>query len=79
MKKQKIDTKINRTQTDDEVRRLVVARLNALSADISISLGDDGSFSRDELINHVEQGDEVGQALKEMQLEWLRSWKQRIV
>ena len=65
------------SRPDDEVRRLVVARLSTLSSDMSISLGGDGNFSRDDLIRHVEQGDEIGRALEEMQLEWLRSWKQR--
>lgn len=68
----------DKSQAGEDVRRLVVARLSALSSDLSISLGDDGSFSRDDMINHVERGDEVGQALEEMQLEWIRSWKQRI-
>ncbi len=61
--------------SDDEVRKLVMARLSILSADTIISLGSDGSFNRDELMNSVERQDEIGEKLAEIQMEWLRSFK----
>lgn len=64
-------------QSDEDIRRLVLARLQALSPDVSISLGDDGDFSREELIGHVQRDDEIGRTLEEMHIEWLRSWKLR--
>lgn len=63
---------------DKEVRRLVLARLSVLSPDIVISLGAEGSFSRDELIERVESGDQVGEKLAKIQLEWLRSLNQDV-
>ena len=62
---------------DEEVRKLVVARLSVLSPDVYVSIGSDGSFSRDELIARVEAGDEIGKEIEDIQLEWLRSWKHR--
>ena len=35
---------------DEEIRKLITARLSVLSADTMIFVGSDGSFSRDELI-----------------------------
>ena len=64
--------------TDEEVRKLVVARLAVLSSDTSVSIGSDGSFSRDELIQRVEADDEIGREIVDIQLAWLRSWKQRL-
>ena len=64
--------------TDEEVRKLVVARLAVLSSDTSVSIGSDGSFSRDELIQRVEADDEIGREIVDIQLVWLRSWKQRL-
>lgn len=61
---------------DDDVRKLVLARLSVLSRDIVISLGSTGSFSRDELVHKVEKGDAIGEKLAEIQLEWLRSFKE---
>lgn len=63
--------------SDDEVRKLVMARLSVLSKDTIISLGSGGSFTRDELIKSVENGDKIGEKLAEIQLEWLRSFKER--
>ncbi|NCS99830.1 hypothetical protein CO116_00675 [Candidatus Falkowbacteria bacterium CG_4_9_14_3_um_filter_38_19] len=64
--------------SDDEVRKLVMARLSVLSKDTMISLGSEGSFTRDELIKSVENGDNIGEKLAEIQLEWLRSFKERV-
>ncbi len=61
--------------SDEEVRKLVVARLSILSADTIISLGSEGSFTRDELVERVEKGDKIGEKLAEIQMEWLRSFK----
>ena len=64
--------------SDDEVRKLVMARLSVLSKDTMISLGSEGSFTRDELIKSVENGDNIGEKLAEIQLKWLRSFKERV-
>lgn len=61
---------------DEEIRKLVTARLSVLSADTIISVGAEGSFSRDELIQSVEAGDRVGNKIAEIEMEWLRSFKQ---
>jgi len=74
MSKQNVDQKMS----DEEVRKLVVARLSVLSPDMYIAVGSDGSFSRDELIQRVEANDEIGKEIADIQLEWLRSWKQRL-
>ena len=64
--------------SDDEVRKLVLARLSVLSSDTVISLGSEGSFNRDELVQKVQDGDRVGEKLAEMQMEWLQSFKEGI-
>lgn len=69
------DKKVKKILSDEEIRKLVTARLSVLSSDTIISLGSDGAFSRDELIERVEKGDAIGEKLAEIQLEWLRSFK----
>jgi hypothetical protein len=64
--------------SDKEVRKLVLARLSVLSSDTVISLGSEGSFNRDELVQKVREGDRVGEKLAEMQMEWLQSFKEGI-
>ncbi len=68
---------VKKKKSDEEVRKLIVARLSVLSPDTYIAIGSDGSFSRDDLIRRVEAGDDIGREIEDMQMEWLRSLKQR--
>lgn len=72
------DKNTKKILSDEDVRKLVMARLSVLSKDTMISLGSEGSFTRDELIKSVENGDNIGEKLAEIQLEWLRSFKERV-
>lgn len=65
-----------RKELDEEMRNIVLARLQTLSSDFSISVGSDGSFSRDELIEHVRSGDAIGREIQTAQIEWLQSLKE---
>ncbi|OGM92430.1 hypothetical protein A2333_02520 [Candidatus Wolfebacteria bacterium RIFOXYB2_FULL_49_7] len=56
-----------------EIIDLVVARLETIPSNISISIGGDGSFTVSELIEKVKTGDEIGKKMVEMQLAYLRS------
>lgn len=64
---------------DEEIRKLVSARLSVLSSDTMISIGSDGNFSRDELLEHVKEGDKVGEKIAQIQIEWLRSLKAGLI
>lgn len=59
---------------DEEIRKIVTARLLVLSPDTMISVGSDGSFSRDELIKKVEAKDRIGNKIAQIEIEWLRSF-----
>lgn len=65
--------------SDEEVRKLVIARISVLSADTMISLGSEGNFTRDEMVESVERGDKIGEKLAEIQMEWLRSFKAEMI
>ncbi|MEK7083786.1 MAG: hypothetical protein AAB932_00970 [Patescibacteria group bacterium] len=70
------DSNTKNVLSDEEVRKLVMARLSVLSSDTIISLGAEGSFTRDQMVESVERGDSVGEKLAEIQMEWLRSFKE---
>lgn len=70
------DNNAKNVLSDEEVRKLVMARLSVLSSDTMISLGSEGSFTRDQLVESVERGDSIGEKLAEIQMEWLRSFKE---
>jgi len=69
----------NNINIDEEIRELVMARLKILDRNTIISIGSDGKFSPDELITHVEKGDDIGEKISEIQMEWLRAFKEGII
>lgn len=59
----------------EEVKELVIARLEVLPKDTGISIGSTGEFTPDQLIERVKEGDEIGQKIIEVQLNYLKSLK----
>ncbi|MDO8634473.1 MAG: hypothetical protein Q7K34_04250 [archaeon] len=57
---------------EEYVKKLVVMRLNAVPPDVSFSIGNYGSFTRDQLIKEVQKGSVIGKATTEMELNYLR-------
>ena len=64
------------TVVDEDIKKLVIARLQTMPRDRGFAIGNLGSFSKDDLIQHVKSGDEVGNIMIEMQLEYLRALKE---
>ncbi len=56
----------------DEVRRIVLKRLQAIPPNVTFSIGEHGRFTRNELIREVEKESPVGKAAIEMQLTFIR-------
>lgn len=64
-----------RKVSDAEIRRLVVERLKKLPSGKQVSIGSDGSFTQDELIERVQSGDAIGEKIIEIELEFLQALK----
>ncbi|GEM_PF-2271774 len=60
-------------QIPEALKQIVIARLNLIPNDVKISVGAEGEFTRDELIERVEQDDRVGRQVAQSQLEFLRA------
>lgn len=58
-----------------DIKELVKARLSVLPQNISISIGSDGAFKRDELIRHVDKEDSIGKKIIQVDMEFLQSFK----
>jgi hypothetical protein len=55
--------------TDDEyLKKLVIARLEAMPPNVSFSVGSYGDFTRDQLIDNVRRGTAVGQKYAQFEL-----------
>ncbi len=64
---------------DEEIRKLVLARLKTISPDTIKCIGNEGSFNRDQLIEHVELGDKIGRTIEQVEMEWLRAFKSGLI
>lgn len=60
------------TEDIEYLKKLVKERLSVMPPDVSFSIGSFGDFTRDELIQEVEKGSEIGKETIRMQLTFLR-------
>lgn len=65
--------------SDEEIRNLVIERLKVLPSGKRISVRSDGSYSKDELVEHINKHDEVGKKIIQAQVEFLQSLKTGIL
>lgn len=63
----------------EDLRELVICRLDIMPADKKISIGSVGEFSKSELIEHVKKEDEIGQKIVEVELTFLRALKEGVL
>ena len=59
----------------EALRDLVTERLDLLSPDLVISIGSSGTFTKSELIDHVQKGDDVGKTIVKMEMNFLMALK----
>ncbi len=51
------------SQIDSDFQKLVYARIQAMPAGTMLSIGSLGEISKEELLQHVKSGDDVGQQM----------------
>ena len=69
-------SKNSKQKISDDLKELVIARLDVLPPDKKISIGSSGDFTKEELIECVEMGDDVGQKVAELELTFLKALKE---
>ena len=55
--------------------KIVKARIEAMPANLKLSIGGIGSFSKQDLIKHIEDKDQIGELLVRAHFNYLRSFK----
>ena len=60
---------------NEEIKKLVIARIASMPESMKISIGAYGSFDKYELIDRIKEGDEIGKKVVEIQMSYLRSMK----
>ncbi|MBI4896354.1 MAG: hypothetical protein HY832_02295 [Candidatus Aenigmarchaeota archaeon] len=65
-------------EISEDIRELVKVRLTEMPSHIKLSIGNFGSFDRNQLIEHVEKGDEIGKTIVEMELTYIQALKKLV-
>lgn len=60
---------------ENEIKKLVLMRLETMPENIKVSLGSVGELRKEDLIKHVKEGDALGKLFVKVQLEYLKSMK----
>ena len=59
----------------DEIKKIVLLRLESMSPDIRVSIGSNKDLTKQDLIKEVNSDTDLGKLIVKMQLEYLRSMK----
>ena len=65
--------------SSNEIKNLVIARLETLPSDAVVSLGSNGEFTKDQIIESIRSGDENGQKMIEIEMTFLQGLKDGIL
>ncbi len=74
-----MNDKLTNKEIEEELKEIVIARLNTISPDKKISIGSVGDFRKDDLIEHVKKNDDIGKKIVEVELSFLRAQKEGLV
>ncbi len=64
---------------NEDINQLVILRLEAMPANVKLSIGSYGEFDKHEIIEHVKNGDDIGKKIIAAQLHYLRALKRGII
>lgn len=64
---------------DEDIKKLVIARLEVLPPDKKISIGSIGEFTKEELIESVKNEDALGKKIIQIELEFLQALKGGVI
>ncbi len=61
--------------TEEEIREIVIARLRTVPDKFKLVIGNRGSFTKEQLIDAVEEESDVGNKFVDIQMHYLKSLK----
>jgi hypothetical protein len=61
---------------ENDIKELVIARLQTIPDDKGISVGAYGELTRDQMIAHVKDGDDIGNSIVQIEMNFLRALKE---
>ena len=70
---------MSENDNNNEIKNLVITRLETLPSDAVVSLGSNGEFTKDQIIESVRRGDENGKKMIEIEMTFLQGLKDGIL
>jgi len=64
---------MNENENNEELKKLVLARIEVMPQNYKLSIGNFGTLTKEEMIMHVKAGDATGQQVMNMQLNFIRA------
>ncbi len=71
-----MEDKKEENKIDEELKKIVIARIEISPANEKISIGSTGELTKREMIENVEKETDIGEKIIEIQLNYLRSLKE---
>jgi hypothetical protein len=65
--------KDKKEQKNSEVKELVLARIRIMPPNYKLSVGNQGTFTKEQLMEHVKEGNEVGNQIIDMQMNFIKA------
>jgi len=60
-------------KTSEDVKELVIQRLGVMPSNYKLSIGSKGTFTKNQLINHVIADDKIGNQVVKMQMNFIKA------
>jgi len=65
-------------ETQEDIKKLVIARIKAASDDLAVSIGSK-EYTKEQMLKSVEIGNELGQEIIKIQMEFLRDIAEGVI
>ncbi len=63
----------NNLQINEDLKKLVIMRVESAPSNWNLSIGSYGNLSKEEIIDHIKKGDEVGSQIVDSHLAFLKA------
>lgn len=73
MNENKIDKENVQDEKKSELKKLVLARIDIMPPNFKLSIGNKGTFNKEQLIEHINEGDETGSCIIDMQVRFIKA------
>ena len=64
---------MSKEEREESIKELVLERLDIMPQNLKLSIGGQGTFTKQELIENVKNGSEIGHQVVEMEMNFIRA------